>query len=110
MNVEFVKKYLTNIEWNNNKNEEWQVKGLLKNRLNEYLRFDIRYLNDYPNDKKGKLIKDNSNSDKILFENPKNWILVDTKELIDYMRKYKLKEIKIEEIINKLNWNIIIKK
>lgn len=110
MNVEFVKKYLTNIEWNNNKNEEWQVKGLLKNRLNEYLRFDIRYLNDYPNDKKGKLINDNSNSDKILFENEKDWILVDTKELIDYMRKYKFKEIKIEEIINKLNWNIIIKK
>jgi len=110
MNVEFIKKYLTNIEWNNNKNEEWQVKGLLKDRLNEYLKFDIRHLSDYPNEKKGKLINDNSDSDKILFESKENWILVDTKELIDYMRRYKLQEIKIEEIINKLDWNIIFKK
>ena len=110
MNVEFIKKYLTNIEWNSNKDEEWQVKGLLKNRLNQYLKFDVRYLNNYPENKKGKLINDNSDSDKILFENEKNWILVDTKELIGYMRKYKLKEIKIEEVINKLDWNIIFKK
>lgn len=109
MNVEFVKKHLTNIEWNN-KSEEWQVKGLLKNRLNEYLKFDIRYLSDYPNNKKGKLIKDTSDSDKVLFENKENWILVDTKELISYMRKHNLKEIKIEEIIHKLDWNIVFKK
>jgi hypothetical protein len=110
MIIKFVKDYLTNIEWNNNKSEEWQVKGLLKDRLNEYLKFDIRHLSDYSNEKKGKLINDKCDSDKILFENKENWILIDTKELVEYMRRYKLNEIKIEEIINKLDWNIIFKK
>ena len=104
MNVDFVNKYLTNIEWNNS-NKNWQVKGLLKERLNQTLKFNI----NFP-DSDGTRIRHNTDCDKTLFDVDDNWVLVDTKELISYMNKQRIKEIKIEEIINKLDWNIILKK
>jgi hypothetical protein len=108
MNIEFVNQYLSNIKWDL-KNLQWQVSGIIKNRLNEHLKFDIRFLNDF-NDKKGKLINSQSKADKVLFEDDKNWILVDTQELIKHMKAYDLKEIKLEELIKTIDWNIILPK
>jgi hypothetical protein len=102
----FVKKYLTNIHWINDK--DWQVEGLLK-QSNQYLKFDIRFLSDF-NDKKGKLIDSKSQADKVLFEDDKNWILVDTQELIKHMKQHSLKEVKLEELIKSIDWNIILPK
>ena len=45
-----------------------------------------------------------------LFEDDKNWILVDTQELIKYMKAYGLKEINLEELIKNIDWNIILPK
>ena len=102
----FVEKYLTNIHWNNNKS--YQVEGLLK-QSNQYLKFDISFLKDFT-DKKGKLIDSKSEADKVLFEDDQNWILVDTQELIKYMKKHSLKEVKLEELIKNIDWNIILPK
>ena len=107
MNIKFVKEYLTNVKWNNN--NQWQVEGNIKRLSNQYLKFDIRFLNDF-NDKKGKLINSKSKADKVLFEDDKNWILVDTQELIKHMKAYGLKEIKLEELIKNIDWNIILPK
>ena len=106
MNIRFVKSYLTNVKWQNNK--DWQVEGLLK-KSNQYLKFDIKFLNDF-NDKKGKLINSQSKADKVLFEDVKNWILVDTQELIKHMKEHSLKEVKLEELIKSIEWNIILPK
>ena len=107
MNIKFVKEYLTNIKWNNN--NQWQVEGNIKRLSNQYLKFDIRFLKDF-NNKQGKFISSKSKADKILFENDQNWILVDTQELIKYMKEYGLKEIKLEELIKNIDWNIILPK
>jgi hypothetical protein len=106
MNIKFVREYLTNVNWINNK--DWQVEGLLK-QSNQYLKFDIRFLNDF-DDKKGKLINSKSQADKVLFEDDKNWILVDTQELIKHMKEHSLKEVKLEELIKSIEWNIILPK
>jgi hypothetical protein len=106
MNIKFVKEYLTNVNCVNNK--DWQVEGLLK-QSNQYLKFDIRFLNDF-DDKKGKLINSKSQADKVLFEDDKNWILVDTQELIKHMKEHSLKEVKLEELIKSIEWNIILPK
>ena len=106
MNIKFVKEYLTNVKWSDN--NQWQVEGLLK-QSNQYLKFDIRFLNDF-NDKKGKLIDSESQADKVLFEDDKNWILVDTQELVKYMKEHSLKEVKLEELIKSIDWNIILPK
>ena len=107
MNIKFVKEYLTNVKWNNN--NQWQVEGNIKRLSNQYLKFDIRFLKDF-DDKKGKLINSKSDADKVLFEDNQNWILVDTQELIKYMKDHSLKEVKLEELIKSIEWNIILPK
>ena len=106
MNIKFVNEYLLNVKWCENNN--YQIEGLLKDS-NQYYKFDIRFLNDF-NDKKGKLINSKSRADKVLFEDDKNWILVDTQELIKYMKEHSLKEVKLEELIKGIEWNIILPK
>jgi hypothetical protein len=108
MNIEFVKQYLSNIKWDLD-NSQWQVSGIIDRISNEYLKFDIRFLNDF-NDKKGKLINSQSKADKVLFEDDINWILVDTQELIKHMKEFNLKEVKLEELIKSIEWNIILPK
>ena len=106
MNIQFVNECLTNVIWC--ENSTYQVEGLLQ-QSNQYYKFDIRFLKDF-NDKKGKLIDSKSEADKVLFEDDQNWILVDTKELIKYMKKHSLKEVKLEELIKNIDWNIILPK
>ena len=106
MNISFVNECITNASWH--EGNGYQVEGLLK-QSNQYLKFDIRFLNDF-DDKKGKLINSESQADKVLFEDDKNWILVDTQELIKHMKAYGLKEVKLEELIKNIDWNIILPK
>jgi len=106
MNVKFVNECLINITWH--ENNSYQVEGLLK-QSNQYYKFDIRFLNDF-DDKKGKLINSKSQADKVLFEDDKNWILVDTQELVKYMKEHDLKEVKLEELIKTIDWNIMLSK
>ncbi len=107
MNIKFVNQYLSNIKWN--KSEDWQVEGIIKNLSNQYLKFNIQFLKDFTG-KKGKLINSKSQSDKVLFENEKEWILIDTQELIKYMKTTNLKEIKLEYLLSNIDWNIILPK
>jgi len=107
MYKEFVNKYLTNVKWC--KNQNYQVEGLLNNS-NKYYKFDIRYLNDFPQNKTGKLIDSDSKADKVLFEDDKNWILIDVEEFVKYMIKHNLREIKVEELLLNIDWNIILPK
>jgi hypothetical protein len=107
MNINFVSECLTDVSWH--ENNSYQVQGLLK-KSNQYYKFDIRYLSDFPHDKIGKLIDSESQADKVLFEDDTNWILVDTQELIKYMKKHSLKEVKLEELIKNIDWNIVLPK
>jgi len=107
LNIKFVEQYLLNVKWNDN--DQWQVEGNIERLSNQYLKFDIRFLSDFK-DKKGKLINSKSQADKVLFEDDKNWILVDTQELIKHMKEFNLKEVKLEELINNIDWNIILPK
>jgi hypothetical protein len=107
MNLRFVKEYLTNVKWK--KNKDWQIKGNIKKISNQYYKFDIRFLKDFSG-KEGKLINSESQADKILFEDDKNWILIDTKELIKYMREHSLKEVKLKELIDNIDWSILLPK
>jgi len=106
MNIKFVNQCLLNVKWC--ENNSYQIEGLLKGS-NQYYKFDIRFLNDFKS-KKGKLITSKSQADKVLFEDDINWILVDTKELIKHMKINNLKEVKLEELINNIDWNILLPK
>jgi hypothetical protein len=108
-NTKFVNKHLINVEWNKKDVENWQVKGMLKNVSNQIFTFDIRNLKDYNGELAKKITLPNK-ADKILIENEKKWVIIDSKELFKFFKKNKEKKIYIKDLLNKIDWNIIINK
>ena len=104
---------LDNVIWATEKQkntEHWNISGRLKKISNQEFKFDLRHLSNFPQDKIGKLVNSESKADKVLFEDNKNWILIDTQELIKYMKEHGLKEVKLEELIDNIHWNILLPK
>jgi len=100
------KNYLEDIEYptEKEKNELWNISGILKNRLNQKLKFDTR-----PIQREGyKIGSFKSKADKMVFYIDKKWIIIDVEELNTFVKKNNLKDINIEELIKKLDWNIIL--
>lgn len=89
--------------------EGWDVEGILKNRSNQNFKFDIRKWSKY-GQLIGKKVKYKSKADKIVLEEKDNWIIIDCKEMKNFFKENKLKQITIEDLTSKLDWNIIIPK
>ena len=90
---------------NQKQKELWDVEGILKNRLNQKLKFDLRPLKN--NIKTGSF---KSKADKMVFDMKDQYIIVDIEELHAYIKTNKLKDLYLEELISKLEWNIILPK
>ena len=102
--IEFVKK-LTNVKYpnQNQKNKElWDVEGILHNQK---FKFDLRPLKN--NAKAGSF---KTKADKIVYDIKDQYIIVDVEELHNYVKENSLKIVKIEDLISKLDWNIILSK
>jgi len=106
--LERFKKNLKQIEYPHEESS-WNIAGILKNH-NAFYRFDVRDVYLLPNGKIGKEGKTDTKADKMVFENKKNWIILDLEELNKYVNNNKIKEVYIEDMLNKLEWNIIINK
>ena len=110
---DFIKKHLTNVKQATKKEKEkefWDVAGILKNRLNEKLQYDLR---PYDTDDQGRDVKpltNRSKADKIVFEQKDKWVVVEAVELHSFIITHRLKEINLEDIIKALEWNINIQK
>jgi hypothetical protein len=85
--------------------EQWDIQGILKERYNQSYKFDLRPLEN--NIKLGSL---KTKADKMVFDMEDKWIIVDIEELHTYIKEHKLKIIQLEELISKLDWNIILYK
>tara|TARA_R110002094_G_scaffold73615_2_gene81451 strand:+ start:666 stop:1010 length:345 start_codon:yes stop_codon:yes gene_type:complete len=111
MFIDFVDNHLDHIRWANEKEQKefWQVEGIIKKYSNQLLKFDVSFLKEYPDDKVGKRITRKTKSDKIVIATTKNWVILDTKEVIDYVINLQLKEVRLEELIDKLKCNTLIK-
>jgi hypothetical protein len=99
----FVKNCLINVSKNLEK--KWEVEGILKNRLNEKLKFDLRPLKNHI-----KIGYFNTTSDKIVFDINNKYIILDVKELHEYLKSNNIKEIHLLELLKNLHWNIVINK
>lgn len=88
------------------KEELWDVSGILKDRSNQEFKFDLRPLNKDLS-KKGSF---KTKADKMVFETVSEWILVDIEELHNYIKQHELKVVELEDLISKLDWNIILPK
>ena len=90
--------YLTNIK-----------EGIIKDRTNQRFKFDLKPIKNI----KGILGKEgdfNKKADKMVFEYSDKYIVLDVEELNHYVKRYKLKIVQIKELLEKLEWNIILKK
>ena len=84
----------------------WDIQGIIKNKSNQSFKFDLRPLNK--NFSKGGSFK--TKADKMVFEDSKNFILIDVKELHDKLRRTTDRVIQLNDLLNELEWNVIIKK
>jgi hypothetical protein len=92
------------------KKEIWNVKGMLIGYSNQEFKFDVRPMFQMPNNQLGKKASTASKAEKIVFETDKDWVIVDVLELNTYIKKHKLKIVQLEDLISKLEWNIILPK
>ena len=109
----FAKKYLTNVKWPTKKVSEkelWDVSGILKDRLNENLKFDVRPLKKIKDGRVAKKGSTTTTANKMVVETLSQWIIVDIQELHNYIMNHRIREINLEDIIKNLDWNIIIEK
>tara|TARA_R110000803_G_scaffold164758_2_gene228415 strand:+ start:8243 stop:8575 length:333 start_codon:yes stop_codon:yes gene_type:complete len=99
------KEYLTNIEYPT-KPRGWNIAGILKKRSNEHLKYDVRAMSEI-NDMLAKHMSTASQADKLVFETKHYWLIIDNKELKDYVVSRKLKIVYLDNIIKDLNtWTI----
>ena len=52
----------------------------------------------------------NTKADKMVFENEKEWIMLDIKEIHEYLRKHKKRILYLEDLIAELEWSMRIPK
>ena len=99
------KKLLSNLTLatkNQKEKELWDVEGILHNQK---FKFDLRPLK---NNTKGGSFK--TKADKIVFDIKDQFIIIDTKELHQYLKDNNTKVVDVEQLISLLEWNIIIPK
>jgi oligoribonuclease NrnB/cAMP/cGMP phosphodiesterase (DHH superfamily) len=90
---------------NQRQKELWDVEGVLKDRLNQKFKFDLRPIKD--NVKIGSF---KSKADKMVFDMKNEYVIVDLEELTKYIKENNIKEVNLEDLISKLDWNIILSK
>jgi hypothetical protein len=105
----FAEQLLDNIVWPTS-TQSWNVEGIIKNRSNESYKFDVRPMIQLPDGQVGKKGNTSSNANKIVLEFERDWVIIDVKELHQYIKDQKLKIIQVDDLLNKLDWNIIIPK
>ena len=101
-------KYLTAIEYPKTKTS-WNISGIIKNK-NAFYKFDVRDMFKLDDKTFAQTGVTNSNADKIVLEFKNKWVILDLKELHTYIKKYKLNKVDVEDLLLKLEWNIILDK
>jgi len=107
--VERFSKYLEDITYPT-KPEGWHIQGRIKNKSNQIFKFDVRGMKiaqDGGVQKKGTTA---SKAEKMVFETAKEWIIIDLEELHNHIREQQIKVVVLEDLIYKLDWNIILVK
>jgi len=110
MNNEFIEKYLMDVCYPTKEQQEkelWDVSGILKNKSNQVFKFDTRNLSSFK-EGVGKKSHLKTKADKMVFKINDKYLLIDVEELHSYIKEKNLKIINVEEIIFKLDWNIVL--
>ena len=87
----------------------WDIEGIIKNKSNQSFKFDLRPISKHGNElgKKGSI---ETKANKMVFEAKDQWIIVDIEELHTYLKENKLQKVYLQDLLYKLEWNIILPK
>jgi hypothetical protein len=91
------------------KKESWNIAGIIKGQ-NGFYKFDTRPIQKIKTNEVGKYGSFNTKADKIVYDMKDQFIVVDTEELHQYLKENKLKEVHLQDLLSKLEWNIILPK
>ncbi len=110
--IKFIQDNLKDVTYASQKQKEeerWDVEGILHKRLNQKFKFDLSPIKHSNGEhyKKGNIF---SKSDKMVIESSSQWIIIDTEELHEYIKKYKKLDIQLDDILENFDWNIVINK
>jgi len=102
--MSFVNK-LTNIKKATKQQKQtqlWDIEGILHNQK---FKFDTRPIQN--NTKIGSF---KTKADKMVFDMKDEYIIVDVEELHQYLKENNVREVHLQDLISKLEWNIILPK
>ena len=108
MKNKLFKDFLTNIKYPSKK-ESWDIAGVMIGK-NGFYRFDTKSLRKTKEGQIGKYGSFSTEADKIVYDIKKQFIVVDTEELHQYLKNNKVKIVQLDELISALEWNIILPK
>jgi oligoribonuclease NrnB/cAMP/cGMP phosphodiesterase (DHH superfamily) len=107
--VEDFSKYLEEISYPPDKKSSWQISGRLR-KSNQIFKFDVRDMFKLNLNQQGKYINLKSRANKVVFESPTTWIILDMDEFNSYIKKTKLQKVHLEDLLSKFDWSIIVSK
>jgi hypothetical protein len=102
------KDFLTNIEYPNKK-ESWDIAGVIIGK-NAFYKFDTGPFIKTKEGEIGKYGSFDTKADKIVFDIKDKYIIVDVQELHQYLKDKTNKVVQLEDLILKLDWNIVLLK
>lgn len=100
--------HLTAIEYPKGKTS-WNIAGILKNQ-NAFYRFDVRDMFELSSGEMAQKGKTNTKADKMVLDIQNKWVILDIEELLQYIKKHKVKKIYVNDLIQELEWTIFLTK
>lgn len=110
--IERFSKYLSEIEYPKpeEKNQGWQIKGMLSKFSNQIYKFDVRGMIGAPDGTAKKGGSFATKAEKFVFETDTSWLVFDIDEFLEYLKSNETQVIRLEEMIDKLFFVWQIKK
>lgn len=100
--------YLDSIEYPKEKTS-WNIAGIIKGQ-NAFYKFDVRDMFKLSSGNLAQKGTISSKADKMVLEFEDKWIIIDLEELHFYIKNKRLKKVYLEDLLSKLDWNIILPK
>ena len=101
-------KYLTRIEYPKEKTS-WNIAGVLKDK-NAFYRFDVREMAPRADGTPVLPCKTNTQAEKMVFELNDKWVILDVKQIHEYLITHDVRNVQLRNLFNKLEWTMEIPK
>ena len=77
---------------------------------NAFYKFDVRDMYQLPDGSPAQSGRTDSKADKLVLEMKDEWVILDLEELNPFIKRNKIKLIKLNDLIPKLEWTIKLPK